>query len=297
MMSQPSFQKTRIAPTPSGYLHMGNALSFSLTAALAQKYSATILLRIDDLDQQRVNIDYVEDIFATLSLLGIQWQEGPHNRNEFQQTYSQLKRVESYEAYLRQLVANKQVYACTCSRSAILQRSPLGHYDGYCRAKGLPLDTPQACWRLYTDREANVLVNELYAEPLQQKLPIDMYDFVVRKKDGLPAYQLASLADDCYYGIDLIVRGKDLWASTIAQLYLARLLNKTSFLDTTFVHHSLLLTTAGEKMSKSVGDTAVKTLREQGVSASELFKHIAKGLGVEGTPTDYISLAKLVWPD
>ncbi len=296
MSNRLSFQKTRIAPTPSGYLHLGNALSFSLTAALADAYGAAIVLRIDDLDQQRVNIDYIEDIFATLKLLGIHWDEGPLDEGGFQQQYSQLQRLPLYEELLRQLAAHKRVYACTCSRSEILKRNAAGYYDGYCRDRQLPLDTPNACWRLYTTQEETIVVNELLVGSKQERLPADMYDFVVRKKDGLPAYQVTSLADDCHYGIDLIVRGKDLWPSTIAQLYLAQLLDKRAFLQVTFLHHPLLLNKDGEKMSKSAGATAIKTLRERGVTTAELFKSMASEFGTAGAPADYLSLVKMIMP-
>ncbi len=91
-----AFKKTRIAPTPSGFLHLGNVLSFSITAALARKTGAAILLRIDDLDRGRVTTPYVQDIFDTLNYLGIPWDEGPRNYEEYQWEYSQVYRLDSY---------------------------------------------------------------------------------------------------------------------------------------------------------------------------------------------------------
>src|ERR1700723_1841788 len=96
MEKMPSFQKTRIGPTPSGYLHLGNVLSFALTAALARQTGAGILLRIDDLDRGRVSKDYVEDIFETLRFLGIPWDEGPRSLGEYEREYTQLRRMELY---------------------------------------------------------------------------------------------------------------------------------------------------------------------------------------------------------
>src|ERR1700722_17238392 len=97
------FNRTRIAPTPSGYLHLGNVLSFALTAALARRTGAGILLRIDDLDRGRVSKDYVEDIFETLRFLEIPWDEGPRDFIDYQRVYTQLRRMQLYQEALQQL--------------------------------------------------------------------------------------------------------------------------------------------------------------------------------------------------
>jgi glutamyl/glutaminyl-tRNA synthetase len=97
------FNKTRIAPTPSGFLHLGNALSFELTASLAQKTGAKILLRIDDLDRERTNPPYVQDIFDTLNFLNIKWDEGPKDIIEYENSWSQIHRIGLYQNALEQL--------------------------------------------------------------------------------------------------------------------------------------------------------------------------------------------------
>src|SRR5690349_22536389 len=95
-----SFHKTRIAPTPSGYLHIGNALSFLITANLAKKAGAKLLLRIDDLDRERTQKQYIEDIFDTLHFLQIEWEEGPKNYAAYESTWSQVHRMRLYEVAL-----------------------------------------------------------------------------------------------------------------------------------------------------------------------------------------------------
>src|ERR1700744_3080123 len=114
-----SYKRTRIAPTPSGFLHLGNVLSFSITAALARRHDAKILLRIDDLDQARVNKNYLQDIFDTLNFLEIPWDEGPRNVGEFDQSYSQLHRMAMYNKALEKLNNGGQAFACTCSRQQL----------------------------------------------------------------------------------------------------------------------------------------------------------------------------------
>lgn len=264
-----AFYKTRIAPTPSGFLHLGNAYSFLLTEALAKKYQANILLRIDDMDRERSEDTYVLDIFDTLNFLGINWQEGPKDMTGFKADFSQIHRLSLYNNILEKLKEKGCVYACTCSRSEILKKNKNGFYDGTCRHKNIPLESGQVNWRLNTSEKLSLRVKTLqgYTDTF---LPDSMNDFVVRKKDGLPAYQLTSLADDLYFEVDLIVRGEDLWASTLAQLYLAAVLNEDRFLNSTFHHHPLLLSHTNEKLSKSAGDTSIQFLRSQGKTVDEI---------------------------
>ena len=146
-----SFHKTRIAPTPSGFLHVGNASSFMITAALAEETNAKLLLRIDDLDRDRVEEAYVKDIFETLHFLEITWDEGPQNYEEYQHTWSQMQRLALYNAALEQLQQSGHLFACTCSRTQVLKDSPDGSYPGTCRHKKLPLNTPGANWRVSTE--------------------------------------------------------------------------------------------------------------------------------------------------
>ncbi len=268
------FNKTRIAPTPSGFLHIGNALSFALTAALARKTGAKILLRIDDLDQERVNIMYVQDIFDTLTFLNIPWDEGPRDVADYKKNWSQLHRADSYKSALQQLQEQGDVFACQCSRKQIDGRI----YPGTCRHLAIPLDMPNTNWRLYTD-EKELNIHMLNDGIIKTKLPAEMKDFIVRKKDGFPSYQVASLLDDLYFGVDLVVRGEDLYPSTIAQHYLASVLKKDAFQHITFHHHPLLVEPGGKKLSKSAGATSIKYLREQGKTAEDVYVEIGRMLG------------------
>lgn len=264
------FNKTRIAPTPSGFLHLGNALSFIITDDLARRTGASILLRIDDMDRERMERAYVEDIFDTLRFLGIGWQEGPHRYDGFEKEWSQLRRLPLYGEALQQLRDDGRLFACTCSRTQVLRESADGVYPGTCRHKALPLDTPGASWRVRTAGSPALRVKDADGHVVTAPLPAIMRDMIVRKKDGFPAYQLTSLVDDVHFGIDLIVRGHDLWTSTLAQLHLAALLGKQAFLDAAFVHHRLVEARPGQKLSKSAGDTSIQFLRKQGRSREEV---------------------------
>lgn len=281
------FRKTRIAPTPSGYLHAGNALNFLVTAALAERAGATLLLRIDDLDRERYRPAYVADIFETLHFLKIKWQEGPKNIADFEERWSQQHRMDLYNGGLKKLRESGRVFACTCSRTQISSCN--------CGQKKLPLDTPGASWRLITD-ETPITVKELDGNITTAPLPAEIKNFVVRRKDGVPAYQLASVVDDLHFGIDFIVRGDDLWPSTLAQHYLAKMLGEEKFAEISFLHHPLLTSATGEKLSKSAGALSVKHWREQGYSFEDYLTYLGMLLHAPApvhTATDLLPLCNM----
>ncbi len=268
MQTPQQYTKTRLAPTPSGYLHLGNAYSFTLTAELAKQTGAKILLRIDDMDRERVNPPYVQDVFDTLNFLELNWDEGPRDMQEYETNWSQIHRMGIYQNALQQLEQSGAVYACQCSRTQINSCT--------CRDKSIPLDAPNTSWRLSTNAEKELSIKTLNDGIIKLILPHEMKDFVVKKKDGYPAYQLTSLIDDLHYGIDLIVRGEDLWPSTIAQHYLADVLGRSSFKEITFHHHPLIMETRDKKLSKSAGATSIKYLLEQGKTVADVYEMIGR---------------------
>ncbi|MDB5086084.1 MAG: hypothetical protein JWR09_78 [Mucilaginibacter sp.] len=281
------FNKTRIAPTPSGYLHVGNVLSFAVTALLARKSGAKTLLRIDDLDQARINKLYLHDIFDTLNFLEIPWDEGPNNLKEFEDDYSQLHRMPVYKEALKQLADEALVFACSCSRSQL----NLGECS--CLENKIPLSAQNTCWRLLTDGNIEIQVKNYNGNIIKAPLPDEMHNFVVKKKDGFPAYQLTSVIDDLFFGVDLVVRGEDLWPSTLAQHLLASASGKNSFADVTFYHHPLLME-AGKKISKSAGAVSIRYWRESGKKPTDIYTMIAGMLGIKDPVTSWEQLAGIV---
>lgn len=286
-------QKTRFAPTPSGLLHPGNGLSFIITWVLARAAGASILLRIDDLDEQRRRQAYIEDIFYTLDWLGLDYDEGPAGVDDFLAHWTQRSRMDLYQQALNRLRHTTDgLYACNCTHRQ-LQASAVqkGIYAGSCRTAGLSLDLPQVAWRLQLTEEAQLLCRGWGGAADQYLSPAGlMGDFVVRKKDGDPAYQLTSMVDDLHFGVTAVVRGMDLLPSTAAQLYLASVLREDTFLQLRFFHHPLLLDGAGEKLSKSQGAGSLQAWREAGHSPARLLDTAARWLGLT-PPTEGLSSA------
>lgn len=265
-----NFKLTRIAPTPSGFLHLGNAYSFLKTKAIAEKHGAKILLRIDDLDRERYRHEYVQDIFDCLDFLEITIDLGPKNLQEFENEWSQIHRTEMYKEGLDRLSSTGKLFACDCSRKKIRQLDPSGYYLGQCLERRLSLHKSEVTWRMDTSESDFVQFFEYPDHKKSALIPQDSMFYVVRKKDGMPAYQLTSLLDDIHFEVDLIVRGNDLFPSTLAQLDLARNLGVEKFRQITFHHHSLIKSPKQEKLSKSAGATSIQYLRKEGKKLQDI---------------------------
>ncbi len=242
--------RSRIAPTPSGYLHIGNAINFVITWLWVRKENGKLRLRIDDLDAARTKPEYLDDIFQTLEWLGLDWDEGPQTPDEHRKIYSQNLRAERYAALTKTLIESGKVFACSCSRKEIE-----GQYPGTCIHKKLPLNLAGTSLRIITPDDGPVIVADINRGYVAINLHEVMRHFIIRRRDGVSAYQVASLADDIDFGINVIVRGEDLLYGTAAQLYLAMLVGNQAFQQTTFYHHPLLKNENGLKLSKSAGST------------------------------------------
>lgn len=276
-----NFTLTRIAPTPSGFLHLGNAFSFLITKALAKKHGAKILLRIDDLDRERYRSEYVQDIFDSLDFLEIPIHVGPKNLQEFESEWSQIHRMKLYEEALERLRDSRMIFSCDCSRKKIQELNPAGHYLGFCLDRRMSLDKPETAWRVNTLESDFVTYREYPNHQKTELISEETAFYIVRKKDKLPAYHLTSVVDDEDFGVDLVVRGKDLQPSTLAQLDLARILEVQHFPKATFFHHSLIKGPDRSKLSKSAGSTSIQSFRKEGKPMSEVLQLIANMAGLK----------------
>ena len=275
-MSQPII--SRIAPTPSGFLHLGNAFNFLLTALLVDSLDGYLHLRIDDLDGARVETSSVEDIFVQLEWLGIDYDSGPSGPDELFKKYSQKLRREKYSAALEIFRNSGNLFACECSRSEIRKLSSDGNYPGTCRLKELDLLQDNRTWGFHVPDQTNVIFKTFSDKVEKINVTQTMGDFVIKRRDGLPSYQLTSIIDDLELGVNLVVRGYDLRNSTAAQLFLAQCLNDKNFPAACFVHHKLIKDNSGKKLSKSAGGFSLKKLREKHQSAVWIYQETAKSL-------------------
>ena len=244
---------TRFAPAPTGWLHLGHVLN----AEYVWGSGAKILLRIEDHDRERCRPEYEAGILEDLDWLGY--------RADFP-LVRQSERDAIYREAVTDLARSGLVYACDCTRKQIEDRgSPNTNtdelrYDGHCRDRGLPLADGLG-WRVRIDPGVESFVDARLG--LQHQDPsLQCGDVLVRDRLGNWTYQFAVSVDDFRQGIDLVIRGEDLIASTGRQIRLARLLGRKT--PATFLHHRLIMKSADQKLSKSDSDTGIRDLRARG---------------------------------
>ena len=257
----------RFAPSPSGRIHLGNILCCLLAWLSARQQGGKILLRIEDLDTARCPRRYADQMAEDLKWLGLTWDEGPGAGGP-DGPYYQSERTAFYQAALERLEARGLVYPCFCTR-AELHAASAPHredgqtvYPGTCRsltpeeiaerrrtrAPALRLRVPEETWG-FTDGHLG---------PYRENLARDCGDFLLRRSDGLFAYQLAVVVDDAAMGVTEVVRGADLLPSTPRQLYLYHLLDLA---PPRFRHVPLLLAPDGRRLSKRDADAGLDDLR------------------------------------
>ncbi|MBF9237051.1 hypothetical protein I2I05_06545 [Hymenobacter sp. BT683] len=273
---------SRLAPTPSGYLHLGNAVNFVLTWLLTRQAGGVLHLRIDDLDRARLRPAYLDNIFRVIDWLGLDYDQGPTGPDDFLRHHSQLLHLPEYNAVLRRLA----------------QQPGLVHASQRTRTGGpeapVSLETPGAAWRARVPADTIISIADAWQGNANVPLGALMPDFVVRKKDGVAAYQVASVVDDLRLGTSLVVRGLDLQPSTAAQLWLAGQLSETAPFNAAriqFFHHPLMTDAAGQKLSKSQQLPLDAGVLAQGGGAQFVYQAVAKLLG--GVPSAITSLEEL----
>jgi glutamyl-tRNA synthetase len=253
----------------------------------ARKAGGTLRLRIDDADCLRTRPEYLEDTFRQLDWLGITWDEGPTGVDDFHCRFSQQLKLERYREFLAQLGRLGHLYPCDCSRRMIRSLAPDGVYPGFCRKRSAEPGAKEAI-------RVRVPEGSIFrVEGQEVALCKAMGDFVLWRKEDLPAYQLVSLVDDLDDRINLIIRGRDLMTSTAAQLFLAGLHGDNFFAAGVFRHHPLLLGEDGRKLSKSDGALSLAALRAKGCSRMEVYQMVARQAGIE--PDGIVTLEDLLF--
>lgn len=232
----------RFAPSPSGPLHFGSLVAAVGSYLDARTQGGEWLVRMEDVDTPRNVPGAADDILRTLAAFGFEW-DGP--------VLYQSKRFDAYADALDRLKQAGLLYGCACSRKEIADSATHAAidgglaYPGTCRG-GLPAGRQARAWRLRVGAEETVFVDRLQGRVVQH-LEHDVGDFVLRRADGLFAYQLAVVVDDAWQGINTVVRGADLLASTPRQIWLQRCLGYPVL---TYAHLPVAANPAGEKLSK-----------------------------------------------
>lgn len=269
----------RLAPSPTGLLHLGHARTFQVAAERAAAAGGTLVLRVEDLDRVRCRAEFFAAMLEDLRWWGFSWQEGPDVGGAFG-PYRQSERMPGYQEAVRQLAALGAIYPCRCSRADVQRALAAPHpgegeaiYPGTCR----PL-VPTASldpvgsgtnWRFRVPAVEPVEFQDGAFGPQRFVAGQDFGDFLVWRKDELPAYELAVVVDDAAMAITEVVRGADLLESTARQLLLYRTLGWS---PPAFFHAPLVLDETGRRLAKRDGALSLRALRESGRPPSELLR-------------------------
>ena len=273
---------TRLAPSPTGALHLGNARTFLINWALARQAGWRMVLRVEDLDGPRIKPEASAQAVEVLRWLGMDWDEGP---------VYQASDLGVYESALERLRSQRLVYACRCTRKEIERAQSAPHeedggevrYPGTCRggtgAGSSGSDGEPTAWRVKVP-EGRIGFRDTVHGERTYDVQAEVGDFVVATKAGLPAYQLAVVVDDARQGVTQVVRGDDLLGSTARQLWLYRLLGLEPV--PTYTHLPLVVGSDGRRLAKRHGDTRLTTYRQRGVAAERVVGLLAYWSGVVG---------------
>lgn len=269
---------TRIAPTPSGFIHTGNIYNFLLNWLYARINNGKVLLRVDDLDQERVRQEYLDDLFFCLEMFGLDWDIGPESIQDLKSDWSQLSRMHLYDALINTLTEKNATYACNCSRKSLEDKGIKNHYPGICRNKNLSYKVGNTSLRVNTHRM--FCSEQVFFRVSEENDQPDVYDFIIRRRDGLPAYHIASVCDDLHFKVTHVFRGMDLQESTCHQQILAGLSGQQEFSKIVFYHHHLLVNDDGEKLSKSAGSGVSSPWRNNKEKVVSVLSGFAEWAGI-----------------
>jgi glutamyl/glutaminyl-tRNA synthetase len=278
---------TRFAPSPTGRLHLGHVANAVWTWGLSARVGARVILRLEDHDRGRCRPEYEAAILEDLDWLGLEpdaasrrsFDGGP---SAFRQSDNDPRHREAL-ACLRTATA---VYACRCSRRVIAEAGgpvPAGgerRYPGTCRAAGHP-ESAGAGIRAQLP-EDEIHFDDLRLGPIQQTPAQQCGDLLLRDATGNWTYQFAVVVDDMIHGVNLVIRGEDLLSSTGRQILLGRLLGRIE--PARFLHHPLIMSETGAKLSKRDGAPGLDELRQQGLEPAAVLGMAAHATGLIPTP-------------
>ncbi len=279
----------RLAPSPTGAQHVGNARTYLLAWLSVRSRGGQLILRMEDIDSPRVKAGAAQQAIDDLHWLGLDWDEGP-DLGGANAPYVQTERVDRYRAALEQLIRDECVYPCTCTRTDIEAAASAPHvehegpiYPGTCAKRSArdaaALGGQPFAWRFRSTSMPHCFDDRI-AGRQETVVSETLGDFVVSKMDGSPAYQLAVVCDDHAMGVTEVLRGDDLLPSTFRQLELYAAFGWSA---PTFAHAPLVIGPDGRRLAKRHGDTRLASLRQHGFSAEWLIGLLAWSCGLRPT--------------
>jgi glutamyl-Q tRNA(Asp) synthetase len=281
----PAGLRTRFAPAPTGYLHLGHVANELTTWNVARATGGRVVLRIEDHDRQRCRPEFEAALLDDLEALGFAPDEPPiaSFRGPGPSAYRQSDNGPAYEAAIDELDAQGLVYACDCSRSTFSawvagrgRRWTGPGCPGGCRQRRLGWDATGVTWRVALGAGDERWTDLVLGAHTGRVAPDG--DLPVRDRHGNWTYALCVVVDDIRHEIDLVIRGEDLIEATAAQIRLARLLGRAT--PPRFLHHPLIRRPDGRKLSKADGSTAVRELIAAGTPAGEVRRRAARAIGL-----------------
>jgi glutamyl-tRNA synthetase len=275
-----STYRGRLAPSPTGLLHLGHASTFWIAYQRALEQNGTLILRDEDLDPQRSRSDFAAAMLEDLRWLGLKWTEGPDVGGSYG-PYRQSQRRELYLDAWRKLRDGGFIYPCRCSRKDLAGMASAPHeddeplYPGTCRChlpEAKTFSGPEGVnWRFRVLDDEEIAFEDLNLGPQSYVSGRDFGDFVVWRRDDVPAYQLAVVVDDAAMHITEVVRGADLLRSTSRQILLQRALGLP---HPVWYHCDLLRDEHGQRLAKRHDALSLRALREQGCTSAEVLAHL-----------------------
>lgn len=287
--------KSRFAPSPTGYLHLGNARTALFAWLAARSVGGTFILRLEDTDQDRSPEIYEQALLEDLQWFGLDWDEGP-DRGGDHGPYRQMERLALYDTYYARLQATGQAYPCYCSADELaaeraVQRSAgkAPRYGGRCRHLSAEARAEREAagmrptLRFHIPDQGILSVPDLVWGERQYALA-DLGDFVIRRSDGSPAFFFANAVDDALMGVTLVLRGEDHLTNTPRQILIMRALGLPV---PDYGHLPLLLGADGQPLSKRHGATSLRDLQHHGYLPAAVRNYLAR-LGHHYTATDFL---------
>ena len=279
--------KTRFAPSPTGYLHIGGARTALFSWLYARKHGGKFVLRIEDTDRERSTTESVNAILEGMTWLGLEYDEGP---------FYQTERFDRYDEVIQQLLDNGHAYKCYCSKEKLektralqMAKKEKPRYDGHCRHLKQPVEDVEPVIRFRNPTDGFVVIDDaIKGKVVVQNEELD--DLIIARSDGTPTYNLTVIVDDLDMGISHVIRGDDHLNNTPRQINMLKALGAEL---PKYAHAPMILGSDGKRLSKRHGAVSVMQYREEGYLPEALLNYLVR-LGWSHGDQEIFSLDELI---